>query len=88
MEEALVKSTKKKPIPRARPQLRVVEPDNSLAGIAARTVDPRRRRFILALDAVLAQVKPDDMDDIEKVLERVAGRTQFEELLKNNPWKP
>jgi hypothetical protein len=76
---------KQKKLVRRSQQLRLVAVDNSLAGIAQRTADIRRRRFILALDAVLALLKPDDMDDIEKILKTVAGRELFESLLKNYP---
>src|SRR5262245_44693643 len=58
--------------------------DETLLGIARRTsglIHPRRCRFLLALDAMIPHLKPDDMDKIEVILEHVAGRLHFQSLL-------
>lgn len=75
---------KKQPKEKLRRAIHLVPVDNSLAAIAERTADVRRRRFILALNAVLGLLKPDDMDKIEDVLETVAGRELFQGLVKNS----
>ncbi len=75
---------KKKQKKKLNPIIRITPVDNSLAAIAERTADFRRRRFILALDAMLGLLKPDDMDKIEDVLVMVAGRHLFEGLVKDS----